>query len=93
MTGVKTTMASDDIDDVVERICTQGCRVVRDKVSRLCAGEDLPETRGLGGYERNMVLLELSEIMEVYGDECAGQGTRQHEPALRAANGYTSQRS
>jgi len=68
-------------------------RVVRDKVSRLCAGEDLPETRGLGGYERNMVLLELSEIMEVYGDECAGQGTRQHEPALRAANGYTSQRS
>lgn len=86
-------MASDDIDDVVERICTQGCRVVRDKVSRLSAGEDLPETRGLGGYERNMVLLELSEIMGVYGDECAGEGPRKPEPAPRAANGYTFQRS
>ncbi|MDZ7753108.1 MAG: hypothetical protein U5S82_15975 [Gammaproteobacteria bacterium] len=86
-------MVSDDIDHVVEEICTQGCRVVRDKVSRLSAGENLPETRGLGGYERNMVLLELSEIMEVYGDECAGEVTCKPQPVTHAINRYTLQRS
>lgn len=86
-------MASDDIDHVVERICTQGCRAVREMVSRLAAGEDLPETRGLGAYERNLVLLELSEVMEVYGDECALEGAHKPRPATHAAFRYTFQRS
>ena len=63
-------MNHDQIEYCVELICNKGCRLVREDIERLESGEVLPETHLLDGRERHMVLLELKNIMAVYGDVC-----------------------
>ncbi len=58
------------INNCVESICNQGCRVVRFSIEALKDGTKLAETEGLSAAEKSEVLLELEEIMEVYVDGC-----------------------
>jgi hypothetical protein len=54
----------------VEAVCQQGCRQVRQAITILELGGDVPETRGLTLDERLALLAELKAIMAVYGDAC-----------------------
>jgi len=58
------------IEQCVEALCNKGCQFVREDISRLQAGEILPETGHLTDEERQSVLEELQDIMAVYGDTC-----------------------
>lgn len=78
---------SDVIDDVVEQICAQGCRVVTRKMSILAAGKGLPETAGLTGHERQRVLRELEAIMRVYDGPCDGAAPPEGGGSSRVTTG------
>lgn len=55
----------------LEALCEKGCRQVRQDIDALERGEDLPETRDLGGEERGWLLRELKQVMAVYADRCS----------------------
>ncbi len=61
---------SEIIEGCVEILCQKGCRSVREDIQRLERGEDLPELAGLDDLSRRLVMVELREIMAVYGDSC-----------------------
>ena len=54
----------------VETICLKGCRQVRRDIVLLESGIEIPEVRGLAPEERRLLLMELRQIMAVYGDSC-----------------------
>ncbi len=63
-------MRNDKIGLCVEVICNQGCQSVRDDIARLEQGNKVPETEALSAEECKQVLVELKNIMAVYGDSC-----------------------
>lgn len=58
------------VDARVETICIKGCRQVRRDIALLESGAEIPEVGGLAPEERRLLLLELKQIMAVYGDSC-----------------------
>lgn len=54
----------------VERVCLKGCRQVRRDIALLDSGAEIPEAQGLTPDERRLLLVELKQIMAVYGDSC-----------------------
>lgn len=54
----------------VEAICLKGCRQVRRDIAFLESGAEIPEVQGLVPDERRLLLMELKQIMAVYGDSC-----------------------
>lgn len=58
------------VDACLEALCAKGCRRVRQDIAALEAGADLPEVSALSPKQRDLLLVELKEIMAVYGDAC-----------------------
>ncbi|NEX21678.1 hypothetical protein G3480_15390 [Thiorhodococcus mannitoliphagus] len=58
------------VEACVEILCSRGCRQVRLDIAALQAGKDLPETRELSAEQKARLLIELEQIMSVYGDSC-----------------------
>lgn len=63
-------MRNDKIEQCVEAICNRGCQLVRDDIALLEQGKVVPETEGFSVEEGDQVLVELKNIMAVYGDSC-----------------------
>jgi hypothetical protein len=63
-------MRNDKIEQCVEAICNRGCQSVRDDIALLEQGKVVPETEGFSVEEGDQVLVELKNIMAVYGDSC-----------------------
>ncbi len=58
------------VDEHIERLCSHGCRRVREYIRALEEGRDLPVFRDLNGEERRQLHAELTAIMAVYGSDC-----------------------
>jgi hypothetical protein len=58
------------IEECVEALCHQGCRMVYRYISALQQGEEFPEVAELSRTERLMVLKELVAIMDIYDGSC-----------------------
>lgn len=58
------------IDRCIDALCADGCRAVRDYITALHAGRELPQYADLDSTERALLRDELESIMSVYGDNC-----------------------
>ncbi len=58
------------VDRTIDGICHQGCRAVWGFIEALERGELRPEYDHLDAGERALLLAELRDIMQVYGDRC-----------------------
>lgn len=58
------------VDDVIEKLCQAGCKIVLQKIDAMERGESIAECASLGRTERHFVLRELKSIMAVYGNVC-----------------------
>ncbi len=58
------------VDRTIDVICHQGCRAVWGFIDALEAGTLRPEYAHLDAAERALLLAELHDIMQVYGDRC-----------------------
>lgn len=56
------------VDEAVERLCAQGCRVVYQRIDELRSGAAIEELQGLDDYQRELVAVELESIMAVYAE-------------------------
>ena len=56
------------VEIAVESLCQHGCKAVWRYISELEAGRTLPDTLSLNDVQRRQVLIELKEIMAVYGE-------------------------
>ncbi|OOY34599.1 hypothetical protein BOV90_12060 [Solemya velum gill symbiont] len=56
------------VEIVVESLCQNGCKAVWGYIAELEAGRTLPDTESLNDVQRCQVLIELKEIMAVYGE-------------------------
>lgn len=63
-------MNQQKIDDMVELVCSLGCKKTREIMDVLESGNSTPETINLDKKSRNILLSELSEIMAVYDQPC-----------------------
>ncbi len=54
----------------IEAMCQKGCRSVRRAIELLEQGDELSETHGLTPEELRVLLVELKQIMAVYGETC-----------------------
>jgi len=57
------------LQPVVEALCHDGCRTVRQHITAIEQGQELPQMQHLNHTEASQVLLELKTIMAVY-DRC-----------------------
>ena len=58
------------VDQVVELLCSHGCRAVTLYIQRLEQGEEDTHWAHLDAGERRILLRELTAIMAVYGGKC-----------------------
>jgi len=56
------------LDECVEKLCEQGCNVVRENIEALEKGQALTSINYLNDGERIIVLEELKIIMSVYDE-------------------------
>ncbi len=54
------------VDDAVERLCLDGCKAVRRYIQQMENNSPLDLLTGLSPTEKQRVLQELRDIMEVY---------------------------
>jgi hypothetical protein len=54
----------------LEAMCQKGCRLVWGDIAALERGDPLPETRDLTPAEVHWLLVELKQVMAVYGARC-----------------------
>lgn len=57
------------LQPVVESLCHDGCRTVREHITAIEQGLNIPQIEHLNGAETSQVLEELKTIMAVY-DRC-----------------------
>ena len=63
-TGASTH--ADSVEEHVEHICEQGCRVVRKAIEDFDHGQQIADLQNLSHTERDLVMAELKDIMAVY---------------------------
>ena len=57
---------ADSVEEHVEHICEQGCRVVRKTIDDFDHGQLIADLQNLSNTERDRVMAELKDIMAVY---------------------------
>ena len=57
---------NNDLDSLIEAICQKGCQSVNSVIGSLQQGENIDQLAGLSADERQKVLQELINIMDVY---------------------------
>lgn len=62
----KTSTPADSVEEHVEHICEQGCRVVRKAIDDFDHGQQIADLQNLSNTERDRVMAELKDIMAVY---------------------------
>ena len=61
-----TGAPADSVEEHVEHICEQGCRVVRKTIDDFDHGQQIADLQNLSNTERDRVMSELKDIMAVY---------------------------
>jgi 4-hydroxy-3-methylbut-2-en-1-yl diphosphate synthase IspG/GcpE len=62
----KASTPVDSVEERVEHICEQGCRVVRKTIDDFDHGQQITDLNNLSTAERDRVMAELKDIMAVY---------------------------
>lgn len=58
-------------NEILEKICQQGCRTVNEQIDAMENGKIIPELENLSFSTQQNLLQQLKEIMSVYGNDCA----------------------
>ena len=59
-----------DLDQIVESICALGCSKVNAFIADIEAGQRRDELRSMTSQQRQQVLRELKNVMQVYQRQC-----------------------